>query len=298
MSRPISAVPVRPVSTSADAAPARTRRWWRRVLVGSVLVLAAAGLVALVYPRTVVLASLPVGACFDLRSDRLDTVRPTACTDPHLGEVTGQFPVDLEREPHHDAELAAALACSPAVTAYVPDYWSLPPSLGYDYHLSTDPGRTPHVTCYLTALNDRVTGPSRPHAPAPTEAQRAYLTAVDRYDEVSALDIDQAEGATSVEIRDWTAWMADAEQQLTDDLARLAPPPGAEAPLAAVLASHRSALAHWRAAAALDPGRSFLEIRRAADAARADEHAAMDPDAEVRRALGLATTMRPRGWSL
>ncbi|RKE17620.1 hypothetical protein [Streptomyces sp. TLI_171] len=295
MSQSLTTVPVVPADVHRIRPPRRLRR---TLAVGFALVLAASALVALVRSQLehpVPLASLPVGACFTEHGTDLRTVLPASCTDPHHGEVAGQVAIGPEQDPYHDPELAAATACSPAFTAYVPDYWALPPWIGYISVPPADQDLThrPLATCYLAAHNGPVTTSQRtPGAPL-TDAQRGYLDAVDRYDEVSSLAVDERTSAGPDALHDWTVQMAAAEQQLTEGLGRLTPPPGAEREFGRVLDAHRDAAARWQIAAGLD-----RDLLRTVAAARDADHAAMDPDGAVRHALGLSTMMRPRGWSL
>ncbi|MFG2847011.1 hypothetical protein ACGF12_28130 [Kitasatospora sp. NPDC048296] len=95
-----------------------------------------------------------------------------------------------------------------------------------------------------------------------------------------------------------TAWaneMAAAGRHAVDELQKVGAPAGVEQQFAVVLDQHRKAVSAWQAAAAET---TRTEIHRQMAVTRDAEHASMDADQAVRAALGLATTMRPRDYSL
>lgn len=89
--------------------------------------------------------------------------------------------------------------------------------------------------------------------------------------------------------------MVAAEQRTLDELQQSGAPTGAAQQFAVVLDQHRKAMSAWQAASAETTPK---EIHRDMATARDAEHASMDADQAVRAALGLATSMRPRGYSL
>ncbi|GAA2813504.1 hypothetical protein GCM10010441_42760 [Kitasatospora paracochleata] len=227
----------------------------------------------------------------------LREVVPVACTEPHRGEVVAQAALDPERLRYNDLSAASHAACREPFADYNPDFWALPANVGITLvpPREQDVAQHPLATCLYIGLSAPLAGPLRADPSRLTVGQRRYLDAVRPYDEVSADGLDARESIRNDQLTAWAKEMAAAEQRTLDELQRIGAPTGAEQPFAVVLDQHRKGAAAWQAAAAETTPK---EIHRRMVDARDAEHAAMDADQAVRAALGLSTTMRPRGYSL
>ncbi|MEV7027013.1 hypothetical protein [Kitasatospora sp. NPDC093558] len=292
----------------------RRRRWIGIGIgvVGGVVLAAVLGAVLVSRAdergRPVALTSLAPGRCFqypsaaylqahrDASDGLIRDVVPVSCTGTHRGEVVAQAALDTGRLRYDDAASASMAACREPFADYNPDFWALPPNAKFvtlpPRH--QDLSEHPVATCLYLGPNILLTGPLRADPSRLTAGQRRYLDAVRLYDSISADGLDARE-STDDHLTAWAKEMAAAEQHAVDELQKIGAPAGAEQQFAVVLDQHRKAVAAWQAAAAED---TRTGIHRRMAAAREADHASMDPDEAVRAALGLATTMRPSGYSL
>jgi hypothetical protein len=268
--------------------------------------------------QPVALVSLTAGSCFGMPSKAyvqapaaspdglLRQVLPAACTGTHRGEVIAQVAIDLARLPYDDLPGAAHTACRGPFGDYNPDFWALPPNVELiavppveesagQQSAAAGSHDGAVVTCVYLGPYTPLTGPLRADPSRLNAVQRRYLDAVRPYDEVSADGLDGRESIRNDQLTAWAREVAAAEQHMVDDLQRIGAPAGAAQQFAVVLDQRRQAVADWLAAGAETAPQ---EIHRRMAAARVAEHASMDPDQAVRGALGLATSMRPRGYSL